>query len=89
MLRREGFSIGMNRINCIYRELGLQLRNKTRKQEVKDKLRNDRKAATMLNETWAMDFVHDRRATGRKLRDFTVGKIEARSLLPNSSSLLS
>jgi putative transposase len=56
----------------IYRELGLQLRNKTPKRRVKAKLRDDRKAASRPNETWAMDFVHDQLATGTKLRVLTI-----------------
>jgi len=52
--------------------MGLQLRNKTPKRRVKAKLRDDRKDATVVNETWAMDFVHDQLATGRKLRVLTV-----------------
>jgi putative transposase len=53
-------------------ELGLQLRNKTPKRRVKAKLRGDRTPATRSNETWAMDFVHDQLATGRKLRVLTI-----------------
>ena len=56
----------------IYRELGLQLRNKTPKRRVKAKLRDDRRNATRPNETWAMDFVHDQLATGQKLRVLTI-----------------
>ena len=56
----------------LYRELGLQLRNKTPKRRVKAKLRDDRRDATRPNETWAMDFVHDQLATGRKIRVLTV-----------------
>ena len=62
----------MNRTRRIYRELGLQLRNKTPKRRVRAKLRDDRTVATMPNETWAMDFVHDQLATGRKLHILTV-----------------
>jgi putative transposase len=58
--------------STIYRQLGLQLRNKTPKRRVKAKLRDDRRAATEPNETWAMDFVHDQLATGRKIRILTV-----------------
>ena len=61
-----------NRTRRVYRELGLQLRNKTPKRRVKAKLRDDRRPATRSNETWAMDFVHDQLATGRKLRVLTV-----------------
>ena len=39
---------------------------------MKAKLRDDRKIATRPNETWAMDFVHDQLATGRKIRVLTV-----------------
>ena len=72
LLRREGYSHGQNKTRRIYRELGLQLRNKTPKRRVKAKLRDDRRPATGSNETWAMDFVHDQLATGRKLRVLTI-----------------
>ena len=48
------------------------MRNKTPKRRVKAKLRDDRRIATRPNETWAMDFVHDQLATGRKLRVLTI-----------------
>lgn len=56
----------------IYRELGLQLRAKTPKRRVRAKLREDRCPAVMPNQTWAMDFVHDQLALGRKMRVLTV-----------------
>lgn len=52
--------------------MGLQPRNKTRKRWVKAKLREDRAPAVRPNDVWAMDFVHDQLATGRKLRILTV-----------------
>ena len=67
LLRREGWVINQKKTRRIYRELGLQLRNKTPKRRVKAKLRDDRRPATRSNETWAMDFVHDQLATGHKL----------------------
>jgi putative transposase len=72
LLRREGFAINQKKTRRIYRELGLQLRNKTPKRRVKAKLRDDRREATRPNETWAMDFVHDQLATGKKIRVLTV-----------------
>lgn len=68
LLRREGWTVNQKKTRRIYRELGLQLRNKTPKRRVKAKLREDRCVAVAANETWAMDFVHDQLATGRKLR---------------------
>ena len=72
LLRREGWMVNHKRTRRIYRELGLQLRNKTPKRRVKAKLREDRQASTRPNETWAMDFVHDQLATGRKIRVLAV-----------------
>ena len=78
LLRREGWPVNAKRVYRLYRELGLQLRNKTPKRRVRAKLRNDRCSATRSNETWAMDFVHDQLATGRKLRALTILDIFSR-----------
>lgn len=58
----------MKKVYRLYREVGLQLRNKTPKGQVKAKLREDRAPAIRPNDVWAMDFVHDQLATGGKLR---------------------
>ena len=52
--------------------MDLQLRNKTPKRRVKAKLRADRTEPAHSNHVWAMDFVHDQLATGRKIRVLTV-----------------
>jgi putative transposase len=52
--RRKGSRSSLLRsqtMHHIYRELGLQLRNKTPKRRVKAKLREDRRPATCSNET--------------------------------------
>ena len=72
LLRRDGWRVNAKRVYRLYREVGLQLRHKTPKRRVKAKLREDRRPATRSNETWAMDFVHDQLATGRKIRVLTV-----------------
>ncbi|ARM15108.1 IS3 family insertion sequence transposase domain-containing protein (plasmid) [Rhizobium phaseoli Brasil 5] len=72
LLEREGWGTNIKRTYRIYRDLGLQLRNKTRKRRVKAKLREDRQMAVGPNDVWAMDFVHDQLATGKKLRVLTV-----------------
>lgn len=72
LLRREGWLINPKRTYRIYRELGMQLRKKTPRRRVKAKLREDRQVAVGPNDVWAMDFVHDQLATGRKLRVLTV-----------------
>ncbi|MBK8158360.1 MAG: helix-turn-helix domain-containing protein [Rhodospirillaceae bacterium] len=60
--------LNIKRTRRIYVTLGLQLHNKTPKRRVKAKLRNDRAPASGPNETWAMDFVHDQLAMGKKIR---------------------
>jgi putative transposase len=72
MLRREGVRVNHKKTYRIYRELGLQLRAKTPKRRVRAKLREDRCPAVMPNQTWAMDFVHDQLAVGKKIRVLTV-----------------
>lgn len=72
MLRRDSWSVNMKKVYRLYRELGLQLRNKTPKRPAKAKLREDRAPAIRPNDVLAMDFVHDQLATGRRLRIPTV-----------------
>lgn len=64
--------INVKKTRRIYNELGLQLRNKRPRRRVCAKLRDGRCSASRPHETWAMDFVHDQLATGRKLRILTV-----------------
>lgn len=71
LLRWEGWAVNAKRIYRLYKRLSLQLR-KAPKRRVKAKLRDDRCPAVQANETWAMDFVHDQLATGRKIRVLTV-----------------
>lgn len=68
LLGREGWEINAKKTHRIYRELGMQLRNKTPKRRVTAKLRDDRAEAVGPNDFGAMDFVHDQLATGRKIR---------------------
>lgn len=60
------------RIYRLYKEMGLQLRNKTPKRRVKAKLSEGRTEATKNNEACAIDFVHDQLVTGSKLRILTI-----------------
>lgn len=72
LLCREGWKVNAKKVYRLYTEMGLQLRNKTPKRRVKAKLRDDRTSATRTNQVWAMDFVHDQLATGRKIRILTI-----------------
>lgn len=72
LLLREGWKTNAKRTRRLYNEMGLQLRNKTPKRRVKARLRQDRVEPTHTNQVWAMDFIHDQLATGRKLRILTI-----------------
>lgn len=72
LIRRDGWAVNPKRIYRLYKEMDLQLRNKTPKRRVKAKLRADRTEPAHSNHVWAMDFVHDQLATGRKIRVLTV-----------------
>ncbi|MBB3465189.1 transposase InsO family protein [Rhizobium sp. BK377] len=72
LLTRDGWPVNPKRIYRLYKEMDLQLRNKVPKRRVKAKLRTDRTEPTHSNHVWAMDFVHDQLATGRKTRVLTV-----------------
>lgn len=71
-VRRLGWDVSIRKVYNVYRSLGLQLRNKTPKRRVKAKLREDRAEAVGPNDVWAMDFVHDLLALGKKLRILTI-----------------
>ncbi len=72
LLRREGWPVNAKRVCRLYREMDLQLRNKSPKRRVKAKLRGDRRVALQPNDVWAMDFVHDQLFDGRKIRVLTI-----------------
>ena len=67
----------------IYNELGLHLRNKHPKRQVKAKLREDRKKAVGPNDVWAMDFFHDQLVMGKKLGILTIVDFQSRFSLAN------
>jgi len=72
LLRREGWPVNVKRVCRLYRDMGLQLRNKSPKRRVKAQLRANRSSATAANQVWAMDFVHDQLFDGRKIRILTI-----------------
>lgn len=63
---REGWRLDRQKTYRVYRELGLQLRNKTPRRRSRRSLGDDRKVATRPNETWAMDFAHNHLTTWRQ-----------------------
>ena len=54
LLRRDGWLINEKKNRRIYKELDMQLRNKTPKRRVRAKLREDRSEAVGPNDVWAL-----------------------------------
>ena len=88
LLDREGWGVNVKKVYRIYRELGMQLRNKTPTRRVKAKLPDDRAEAVGPNDVWAMDFVHDQLATGKKLRVLTVVDTFSRPGKPTDNAFI-
>ena len=64
--------INHKRTHRLYREMGLQLRNKTPKRKVNAKLRDDRTPAMAPNDCWSTDFLSDQLFDSRKIRILSI-----------------
>ena len=80
LLRREGWRDNHKRIYRVYREEGLQVRRRKRKRVAR--WRGERlEAPQSRNEIWAMDFMSDQLADGRRLRVLPIIDIYTRECL--------
>lgn len=71
LLKKEGKVINHKRTERIYAEESLAIRRKKKKKR-SPFLRVPLPEATMPNETWSMDFVHDACANGTKVKVLTI-----------------
>ena len=71
LLRREGFEVNHKRVLRLYRLAGLNLRRQKRKR-MPSLGRGAAALPTRPNECWALDFVSDTLAWGRRIRCLTV-----------------
>jgi putative transposase len=70
-IRNEGLQWNYKRVRRVYKLLGLNKRNKTRKRlpkRVKEPLIQPQK----INQVWSMDFMHDTLENGRKFRTLNI-----------------
>jgi putative transposase len=80
LLRREGIVVNHTRVERLYREEGLVVRRRTRK--FLTPIRRGRPALPhRANEQWALDFLQDALASGRKLRVLSVIDVFTREAL--------
>lgn len=66
LLVRDGWHANHKRARRVYRHAGLQVKRRKRKQVAVARV--PRPAATQPNHVWAMDFISDQCATGRRFR---------------------
>jgi putative transposase len=71
LLRREGWVVNHKRVERVYRLEGLSLRQRRRRKRPSH-LRVVRPGPNGANQHWAMDFVSDSLADGRRMRVLTV-----------------
>jgi len=81
VLRREGWPINHKRVYRLYTEEGLGLKRKRPKRRRAAVVRRQQQETTQPNERWAMDFMHDTLADGRKIRVLTVIDVFTRECL--------
>jgi putative transposase len=80
LLRREGIVANHKRIARIYREEGLSVRQRRRKSPARIR-RGRPPAPERANEQWALDFLQDALASGRKVRVLSVIDVFTREAL--------
>lgn len=81
LLLREGWAVNVKRVYRLYGLERLTLRRKTPRRRVSSRHRDDRPAVDGANQAWAMDFMSDALADGRKLRVLTVVDVFTRESL--------
>lgn len=80
LLRREGIVVNHKRVERLYREEGLAVRRRRRKSLTP--VRRGRPAPPQrANEQWALDFLQDALASGRKLRVLSIIDVFTREAL--------
>lgn len=70
-IRNSGLKWNHKRIERVYKQLGMNKRNRTRKR-IPARVKVPLLIPTKPNQTWSMDFIHDSLMNGRKFRTFNV-----------------
>ena len=81
LLNREGWAVGKKLVYRLYREEGLMLRHKPRRQRRVAAARRERLQPAAANQVWSLDFVADQLADGRRFRALTVVDVFTRESL--------
>jgi putative transposase len=81
LLRREGWAVNHKRVYRLYREEGLSMRRKVPRRRAACQARTPRATVGSADQVWAMDFVTDVLADGRRYRVLAVLDLFTRECL--------
>jgi putative transposase len=81
LLKREGWKINHKRVYRLYREEGLNLRQKSKRKKLSCPRIIEKVNASQLNQCWAMDFVSDQLFNGKRFRALTILDVFSRECL--------
>lgn len=81
LLRRDGWAVNLTRVHRLYREEGLALVRRRPARRKSAVARSARAPVTAPNQRWAMDFMADALADGRRVRIFTLIDLHTRECL--------
>jgi putative transposase len=71
LIRREGLIWNRKRVLAVYRMLGLRFKKRGKKR-LPARIKQPLQPATMINQTWSMDFMSDALVNGRRIRILNV-----------------
>lgn len=72
LLKRESWNVNHKRVYRLYKEEGLNLRNKSNRKKISVPRVPDKNMLSAVNECWAMDFVSDQLYDGKRFRALTI-----------------
>ena len=81
LLRREGWQVGKSRMQRVYREEGLGLKQRPKRRRRAAEHPRERIRATTANQVWSLDFMADQLTDGRRFRVLTIVDVFTRESL--------
>ena len=81
LLRREGWQVGKSRVQRLYREEGLGLKQRPKRRRRAAEHLRERIRPTEANQVWSLDFMADQLTNGRRFRVLTIVDVFTRESL--------
>jgi putative transposase len=81
LLNREGWGVGKSRMQRLYKEEGLGLKQRPKRRRRAAERRRERVRPTRPNQAWSLDFMADQLIDGRRFRVLTIVDVFTRESL--------